>query len=221
MKPEETTDTTDTPKQLKRYTAIFGGTFDPVHNAHIALANAVLEQDLADEIMYTPAARPPHKLDRSITPAEHRMAMLKLVLDENPNFALSDYEVVNRLRTSYTINTLRALQAAYPDRRFKLIVGMDNFKEMDTWHRFQEILDDFHIIAFTRPGVVRPSYGQIQEKFGIKISRSLERNIIETVDMNISATEIRRRAQKGESFSEFVTPAVYEYIQKNGIYTEK
>ena len=208
------------PKKLKRYTAVFGGTFDPVHNAHIALANAVLDQDLADEIMFTPAARPPHKLDRSISPAEHRMAMLKLVLDENPNFALSDYEVVNRLRTSYTINTLKALQAAYPDRRFKLIVGMDNFKDMDSWFRFQDILDDFHIIVFSRPGVVRPSYGQIQEKFGIKIAGSLERNIIETVDMNISATEIRRRISKEENISDLVPPAVQNYILKNNLYKD-
>ncbi|NQZ59143.1 MAG: nicotinate (nicotinamide) nucleotide adenylyltransferase, partial [Lentisphaeraceae bacterium] len=205
---------------MRRYTAVFGGTFDPIHNAHIALANAVLEQDLADEIMFTPAARPPHKLQNKITSAEHRMAMLNLVLQENENFALSDYEIVNRQRTSFTINTLRALQAAYPDRRFKLIVGMDNFREMDTWHRFQDILDDFHLIVFTRPGTIRPTFDQIQDKFGPKIARNLDRSIIETVDMNISSTDIRDLARKGEDFREFVTGPVYEYIQQNGIYTQ-
>ena len=76
-----------------------------------------------------------HKLDKKITAAENRIEMIKLVLEDNPAFAVSDYEVINKKKTSYTVNTMRALQTAYPERRFKLMVGMDNFRDMDSWYK--------------------------------------------------------------------------------------
>ena len=112
------------------------------------------KEDLADEVMFVPAAKPPHKLDKKITAAENRLEMIKLVLEDNPAFAVSDYEIINKKKTSYTVNTLRALQAAYPERRFKLIVGMDNFRDMDSWYNYQEIIDNFELIVFTRPGTI-------------------------------------------------------------------
>jgi nicotinate-nucleotide adenylyltransferase len=202
----------------KRYTAVFGGTFDPVHKAHIALAEKVLEQDLADEIMFVPAAKPPHKLEKPITPAEHRMAMLKLLLEEKTEYCVSDYEIVNKRKTSYTVNTLRALQAAYPERRFKLIMGMDNFREFDSWHRWQEILDNYEMIIFTRPGSSKLSVGLIQEKFGAKVAANLERSIIDDVVMDISSTQIRRKVHEGEEISDLVLPQIAEYIIENGLY---
>ena len=207
-------------KLNKKFTAIFGGTFDPVHNAHIALAEKVLEKDLADEIMFVPAAKPPHKLDKPITASEHRMAMLNLLLEENHAFSLSDYEIINKRKTSYTVNTLRALQAAYPDRRFKLIMGMDNFREFDSWHRYQEILDSYDLIIFTRPGSRKLSLGLIQEKFGAKVAASLERSIIDDLSLDLSSTDIRRKVNEGEEISDLVHPAVAEYIRENGLYNE-
>ena len=202
----------------KRFTAVFGGTFDPVHKAHLALADKVLEEDLADEIMFVPAAKPPHKLEKPITAAEHRMSMLKLVLEEKPEYCVSDYEIVNKRKTSYTVNTLRALQAAYPERRFKLIMGMDNFREFDSWHRWQEILENFELIIFTRPGSLKLSLGLIQEKFGAKVAARLERSIIDEVAMDISSTEIRQKVHEGEEFSSLVLPQIAEYIRENGLY---
>lgn len=207
-----------TPYKGKRYTAVFGGTFDPVHKAHIALAEKVLEHDLADEIMFVPAAKPPHKLEKPITPAVHRLAMLKLVLDQKAEYSVSDYEIINKRKTSYTVNTLRALQAAYPERRFKLIMGMDNFREFDQWHRWQEILGNYELIIFTRPGALKLSVGLIQEKFGSKLAAKLEKSIIEDVVMDISSTQIRRRFHQREDFSNLVIPQVAEYIIENGLY---
>jgi nicotinate-nucleotide adenylyltransferase len=207
-------------KQNKRFTAVFGGTFDPIHKAHLALADKVLEMDLADEIMFVPAAKPPHKLEKPITPAVHRMAMLKLVLEENPCYSVSDYEIINKRKTSYTINTLRALQAAFPDRRFKLIMGMDNFREFDSWHRYQEILNNFDLIIFTRPESIKLSLVLIHEKFGNKIAEKLEKSIISSVNIDLSSTEIRKRVCGGAEFSDLVQPTVAEYIIENGLYTK-
>jgi nicotinate-nucleotide adenylyltransferase len=210
---------TPSTKKLKRFTAIFGGTFDPIHNAHLALAQEVIALDLVDEVMFVPAAKPPHKLNKKITPANHRLEMLRLVLEDNPAFALSDYEVVNNKRTSFTINTLRAMQTAFPERRFKLIIGMDNFREMDQWHRYQEIINNFDLIIFCRPGVIKPSTGQILEKFGSKATDFLENSIIENIKMEISSTAIRKRATNGEDISDLVPYKVAKYIQENNIYT--
>ncbi|MCM8532332.1 MAG: nicotinate (nicotinamide) nucleotide adenylyltransferase [Lentisphaeraceae bacterium] len=219
MNTETNTTNTRNPKQSKRFTAIFGGTFDPVHNAHIALAKDVIAKDLADEVMFVPAAKPPHKLDKAITPAEHRLEMLRLVIEENPDFAVSDYEIINKKKTSYTVNTLRALQAVYPERRFKLIIGMDNFRELDSWYNFQEIINNYELIIFSRPGIIQPSYGQIFEKFGPKATPTLMESIISDISMDVSSTNIRTIIESGDDeLSSLVPPEVKRYIEENGLY---
>jgi len=205
-------------KRAKRFTAIFGGTFDPIHMAHLKLAEKVLEEDLADEVMFVPAGKPPHKLDKPISKAEHRLEMVKLVLNEYPEFSVSDYEIVNQRKTSYTINTLRALQAAFPERRFRLMMGMDNFQELHTWHKYQEIISDYELIVFTRPKTKRVALAHITEKFGNRFSSKLENSIIDTVDVDLSSTEIRERVENDEDLSGLVLPSVAEYIIENGLY---
>ena len=205
-------------KRAKRFTALFGGTFDPIHTGHLKLAEKVLEEDLADEVMFVPAGKPPHKLDKPISPAAQRLEMVKLVLDEYADFSVSDYEIVNQRKTSYTINTLRALQAAFPERRFRLMMGMDNFQELHTWHKYQEIISDFELIVFTRPKTKRTALAHITEKFGNRFSSKLENSIIDTVDVDISSTEIRERVANDEDLSGLVLPSVAEYIIENGLY---
>ncbi|MCH2208901.1 MAG: nicotinate (nicotinamide) nucleotide adenylyltransferase [Lentisphaerales bacterium] len=219
MNTETTTTNTRNSRQLKRFTAIFGGTFDPIHNAHLALANEVLSKDLADEVMFVPAAKPPHKLEKKITAAEDRLEMIKLVLEDNPAFAVSDYEVINKKKTSYTVNTLRALQTAYPERRFKLIVGMDNFRDMDSWYNYQEIINNFDLIIFSRPGTIQPSFGQIQEKFGPKAANKLMDSIISDISIDISSTNIRQLLNEGQELTDLVPAKVAQYIEENGLYT--
>ncbi len=209
---------TPEPRRAKRFTAIFGGTFDPIHLGHLKLAEKVIEEDLADEVMFVPAGKPPHKLDKPISAAEHRLEMVKLVLDEYPEFSVSDYEIVNQRKTSFTVNTLRALQAAFPERRFRLMMGMDNFHELYTWHKYQEIISNYELIVFTRPKTKRIAMAHITEKFGNRFSSKLENSIIDTVDVDISSTEIRKRVANDEDLSGLVLPSVAEYITENGLY---
>ena len=205
-------------KRSKRFTAIFGGTFDPIHTGHLKLAEKVIEHDLADEVMFVPAGKPPHKLDKPISAAEHRLEMVKLVLDEYHEFSVSDYEIVNQRKTSYTVNTLRALKAAFPERRFRLMMGMDNFHELHTWHKYQEIISDYDLIVFTRPKTKRIAMAHITEKFGNRFSTKLENSIIDSVDVDISSTEIRKRVANDEELSGLILPSVAEYIIENGLY---
>jgi nicotinate-nucleotide adenylyltransferase len=206
-------------KQNKRFTAVFGGTFDPIHKAHLALADKVLEMDLADEIMFVPAAKPPHKLDKPITPSEHRTAMLKLALETNPDYSMSDYEIVNKRKASYTVHTLRALQAAFPERRFKLIMGMDNFRDFDSWHRYQEIINNFDLIIFSRPENLKPSLHLIEQKFGNRIAGKLAQSFVDSVNIDMSATDIRTKVNREEDISDLVLPSIADYIIENGLYT--
>lgn len=206
-------------KQNKRFTAVFGGTFDPIHKAHLALADKVLEMDLADEIMFVPAAKPPHKLDKPITSADHRTAMLKLALETNPDYAMSDYEIVNKRKASYTVHTLRALQAAFPERRFKLIMGMDNFRDFDSWHRYQEIINNFDLIIFSRPENLKPSLALIEQKFGNRIAGKLAQSFVDSVNIDMSATDIRTKVNREEDISDLVLPSIADYIIENGLYT--
>lgn len=204
--------------KAKRFTAVFGGTFDPIHMGHIKLAEEVIKLDLADEVMFVPAGKPPHKLNKPISSANHRIEMVKLVLDEYQEFSVSDYEIVNQRKTSYTVNTLRALQAAFPERRFRLMMGMDNFLDLDSWHKYQEIISNYELIVFTRPNTRRISLNKITEKFGNRFTPKLENSVIDTVDVDISATEIRKRVAGGQDLSGLVLPAVAEYIIENELY---
>ena len=218
MKKERIKEALPEVKKSRRYTAVFGGTFDPLHLGHIALAEKVLEEDLADEIMFVPAGKPPHKLNQPVTEGLKRLEMLKLTLESYPQFALSDYEIVNKRKTSYTVNTLRALQTAFPERKFKLMLGMDNFLEFDTWHKHQEILKDFELIIFTRPGFKKISLVKITEKFGQKIAHQIERSILDTVNMDIASRQIRKVISESGDYKNLVLPAVAQYIEENGLY---
>ena len=149
--------------------------------------------------------------------------MLKLVLEEKPEYCVSDYEIVNKRKTSYTVNTLRALQAAYPERRFKLIMGMDNFREFDSWHRWQEILSLAAIVVAARPSSALPS-GQaldiLQQRRIALDALSAPGQIAElaTTPLDISSSHIRQLLGSGQAPDFLLPPAVVEYIRQQQLY---
>ncbi len=130
---------------------ILGGTFDPPHNGHIALAFAALAQLQLDRIIFIPANKPPHKPETVISSANDRLNMLRLAIDSIKDFDLSEIEL-HRPGNSYTIETLSELKAVYPDDEFYFIIGADNVAEMEGWHKPEEIFKLATIAAANRPG---------------------------------------------------------------------
>ena len=200
-------------------TAVLGGTFDPIHKGHLAMARHILESGLAQEVIFVPSARPPHKAGKQITLADERLKMLELAIANEECFSVSDYEIENNYRESYTIHTLNALKSAMPSRRFKLVMGMDNLHIFHTWYKCRDIIRDFPIIIYGRPGCRKLAEVHLGENFNQRMSTRLAKSIVEDGPLNdISATAIRSRVENGESISKLVPEGVAEYINEKGFY---
>ncbi len=184
--------------------AIFGGTFDPIHCAHLAVAAKAAECFDLQRVLFVPAARPPHKPEDTRAPYEDRYRMVELACRGIAAFEASRLEA-NTAR-SYSIDTIEKLQATLTagDRLFFLI-GADAFAEIETWRRWEDVVRSVEFIVASRPGHVYATPA------GAAVHR------LEDVAFHTSSSEIRRRLARGESPAE-VPPAVLEYIRSHGLY---
>ena len=180
-------------------TAIFGGTFDPIHSAHLEMARLAADQFVLDRVLFIPAGNPPHK--HADTSYEHRYRMVELACAADARFVASRLEEGNG--KSYSIDTIERVQAANGVLFF--IIGADAFAEIETWHRWQDVIRAVEFIVAARPGhqIVSPS--------GARVHR------LETLDLPVSSSEIRDALARGEMPRE-LPPAVAGYIRANGLY---
>lgn len=188
-------------------TAVFGGSFDPIHIGHTALAEAVLRENLADEVWFMVSPLNPHKQGQGLTPEDTRLAMVQLAIGDEARFKASDFEF-SLPRPSYTLNTLRALEAAYPQRQFSLLIGADNWAKFDRWYCGDKIIEHYPIIVYPRENQQQPT-----------LPRGVTWLLSPLCD--VSSTQVRRMAARGEDFSAFVAPAVARYIMSNNLYKDK
>lgn len=190
-----------------------GGTFDPVHTGHLVVAEEARVRFALDQVVFVPAAVPPHKHRADISCGEHRYAMALLATASNPYFSVSRAEL-ERPGPSYTIDTVRAFRAQYgPEVSLFFITGADAVLEILTWRDPEAIIRECRLIAVTRPG-----YDLAQ------VSRRLPQHFLSAIDtlvvpgMEISSSEIRRRLRAGEPIRYLVPEPVEDYIRKNRLY---
>jgi nicotinate-nucleotide adenylyltransferase len=194
---------------------VFGGTFDPLHVAHLRVAEEVAEKQRLDQVIFIPAGRPPHRRAPLASPA-HRLAMVRLGVAGNPRFTCSDCEV-RRPGLSFTVDTLAALHAEYPRARFFLLMGMDQLRELHAWRDLPRLLSLCRVVAFSRPGQPLPRLGNIVGPAGAPLSpRAFTVQSVSALD--ISGTDVRRRAHRGESLRYLVPEPVAAYLQKHRLY---
>lgn len=200
-------------EHIRRRIGIFGGTFDPVHIAHLAIAEWIREDLRLDKVVFVPNRLPPHKTTLTISTPESRLEMLKLATTGNPDFAISTIEF-NREGPSYTVDTLRSFRQApeYADADLFLIIGADNLVEFEQWRNADEIQNLCVLVVY-------PRYGVHVEK---SLSNYSERAIILKAPLlDLASTEIRRRLAAGHSIRYLVPQEVYEYIERNDVYKKK
>lgn len=185
---------------------LFGGTFDPVHNAHVALAHSALDAFGLDELRWVPAGRPYQK--RHVTPAAHREAMVRLAIAHEPRFVLDRIEL-ERAGPSFTLDTVRALQAARPGADWVLLIGQDQFATLHTWHDWRELLGRVTLAVANRPGIVKAPHADVQRH---------PHRAVPLPMLDISSTEIRTRAAAGHDISSLVPPEVARYIENHALY---
>lgn len=200
--------------KLKK-TAILGGTFNPIHFAHLAMAEAVLEQAGPDEVWFMPSRKPPHKSHREIVPEEHRTQMIRLAIAQEPAFCFSGFELERR-GTTYTAETLQLLQGRYPDREFSFIMGGDSFFQLEDWYRPDVIMKTCGILAISRNGVsgqqMRQHAAYLQREYKARV------RILQMESMDISSSKIRRRVREGRDISGLVPESVAGYIDQHMLY---
>lgn len=183
-------------------TGIFGGSFNPIHKGHTALAEQILKQNLVDELWLVVSPQNPLKKDMQLMDDQTRLELAQLAVKNHPSIKVSDFEF-HLPRPSYMTDTLKALRNSYPERNFCLIIGADNWLVFDHWFNYQEILKDYSIIVYARQG------------FPID-PKTLPQNVhlISPMLYPISSTEIRQNLKEETDVSKWLEPEVIERLKK-------
>ncbi len=187
---------------------IFGGSFDPVHTAHVALAKLALDELRLDELRWVPVGVQPQK-SRQLAPVEHREAMVRLAIAGEPRFVL-DRSEIERGGRSYTLDTVRAMQAAEPGHEWFLIIGQDQYASLHTWHDWRELLSRVTLGVAQRPGYVTTPHEAVA---------ATPQRVVPLPMTATSSTQVRQRVATGEGLDELVPAAVASYIDQHHLYT--
>ncbi len=217
-----------------RSIALFGGSFDPVHVGHLAVARSALRRFHLDEVHFVPAGRHPFKSKQHLTPFPHRYAMLSLACAEHPHYVPSLAEAgddASGLHIHYSVDTVRHFrrQLRHPHDRLYFITGVDSFLEIPVWRDYETLLGLCDFIVASRPGfkmdalrlVIPPELlakEQPRDRHTIALHKTGV-HLLDTVVSHVSSTEIRRRAHRRQSIHGLVPVRVEEYILKQALYT--
>ncbi|MBR3289914.1 MAG: nicotinate-nucleotide adenylyltransferase [Clostridia bacterium] len=195
--------------------ALFGGTFDPIHNGHVALCESFARQLGLDYVLLMPTAHPPHKLKTEMASAAHRLVMCELVAKEHPSIRVSDLEI-RRGGASFTVDTLEELHRREPDTEWYLITGADMFLTLGTWFRFPDIARLATLCAAPRGDVTREQ----MEAYADTLKAAGARCIVTDIHApGVSSTEIRALIRQGDpAWKADVPAAVADYIESHDLY---
>lgn len=192
---------------------LFGGTFDPVHSGHIALAKRVLKDFSLDRLIFIPAGNPPHKQKNEITSAAHRVNMVRLATENEPKFFVSDYEEKSET-PNYSYLTISHFKKVFPDDEIFFLIGGDSFRNLPDWKNYRTLLGLCTFVVVPRPGVERKEY---LEKFhGDEVPPRVF--FLKDFSYDLSSTEVRKNFAQGENAEGKVPKAVHTYIQENQLY---
>jgi nicotinate-nucleotide adenylyltransferase len=203
-----------------RRIGVFGGTFDPPHLGHLALAESARDELGLARVLFVPAADPPHKRSRSMSSLTHRLAMTRLAVRGLPGFAVSDLEA-RRPGPSYTVETLRQLKRRHPRAELWLLLGEDSLRDLTNWREPREILALARIAVAPRPArrATQARRGDATRR-GSRPARIPERRItwLSGPLLDISSSDLRARARRGGSLRILVPDAVARYALRHRLY---
>ena len=194
---------------------IMGGTFNPIHNAHLMMAQAAYEQYKLDEVWFMPSKNPPHKQKQDILSDEHRKRMIQFAIDEIPHFVFSDMEL-KRQGTTYTCDTLEQLHKDLPEAEIYFILGGDSLQDFESWYHPEKIVKLCTILAASREGLS----DQETKELCNSLSQKLKGTIlpVSMPQLRISSAIIRERLSNGESAEGYCPEKVLYYMKLHGLY---
>ena len=191
------------------HVALFGGSFNPPHIAHLIVAEVARDQFGFDEVWWIPNATPPHKRDATLAPAADRLAMTNAAVADHDHFSVCDIEL-QRPGVSYTVDTVQALQEQHPNTAFSLLIGSDSLDTFHQWRAPDTIAEAVQLIVYKRPGgaqsVAAPRFAN-------------QARYVAAPMLEISSTEIRHRCRSNRSIQYLVPHAVAQYIHTHNVYS--
>ena len=204
---------------MKNKLILFGGTFDPIHLGHTAVALAASKKIGAAKTVFIPARRSPHKKIFPIADAQSRLEMISLAISDTPNFSVSDYEL-KKTEPSYTLNTvLNFLAGPGKDTKIYWLIGADTVKDLPKWYKIHDLNEICNLSVMFRAGFDKPDFTGLEAVLGENGVKKLRSNVIETPLIDLSSTQIRQKIAHQEPISAIVNPDVAAYIQKNKLYS--
>jgi len=204
---------------------VLGGTFDPVHLAHLRCGLELLEYLRLAELRFLPCRQPPHRPAPVAEPAQ-RLAMLRLALEGQAGFSIDEREL-RRTGPSYMVDTLESLRGELPAQPLCLIVGLDAFAQLHTWHRWERLIELAHIAIMTRPGLRAAPGGEVAARLercraddpqALHAAPAGRVHLCPVTGLEISATRIRALVAQGRSARYLVPERVLDYIRREGLY---
>ncbi len=190
---------------MTKVVGIFGGSFNPVHRGHVMLAQYLSRSPYLDEVWLTLSPQNPFKKSADLLDDTHRLVMLQKATEGIDCVEVCDIEL-SMPRPSYTINTLDALSQRYPDYKFRIVIGGDNWNVFDRWKDYQRIIDEYGVVIYPRQG------------YEIKPIQKRNVVIVDAPLANVSSTQIRESIAQGMAVNELLPIGVWEYIRENKLY---
>ena len=206
------------PSSPRQRIGIFGGSFNPLHCGHVAMARAFADELALDSVLFVPAGNPYHKAHADVG-REHRWQMVQCVTELDARFAASDVDLVREGET-YTIDTVQIFKQIYPNAQWWWLMGMDSFMALHTWKHWQALVRQVSIAVAARPGQSLRQLPAVLQGYAADALKTGSLHFLNAPEMAVSSTEIRRKIQAGADISGDVPSAVQQYILQHGLYRE-
>jgi nicotinate-nucleotide adenylyltransferase len=202
--------------------AILGGTFDPIHNGHLAAARSVASTFRTDETHFVPAYSAPHKQSRESTSAFHRFAMVALGIAPFDDFCSSPIEL-DALEKRYTVDTLGTMRTMYPDAQLVFVMGTDMYRDFDTWKDYRRLFTLAHLAVVHRPGFVfrtdMAPHSIVKDGDNVALPETPAVFYLPFVEQPVSSTELREAYRSGSDVRNWLPAPVRSYIERNKLYS--
>lgn len=192
---------------------LMGGSFDPIHNAHLALARAALAEKQADEVIFLPAGDPPHKRGL-LAPGKDRLSMVRLALEGEPHMRVSNAEV-DRAGVTYTVDTLRDMRRAYPDSHLVYLIGSDTLHQIGTWRECDAVISLCSFVVYLRADEPKADVLSLMEAWRV---RGADICLGKVRLPDLSSTQVRKILGRGGAVTQLIPPAVESYIRAHALY---
>lgn len=205
---------------------VFGGTFDPIHNGHLRVALEIQQILQLSQVRFIPCKQPVHKEHGPYATDQQRLAMVQLAIAQEPAFIADDREIT-RHTPSYMVDTLASLKKDYPKATLCLLLGLDSFLSLPSWHHWQSLLSYSHLIVMTRPGCLSNMGSALQQVFeqhqlddmdGLQHNSAGSIYVQDVTSLEISATAIRSQLKAGLNPRYLLPDDVLSYIHQHQIY---